>query len=91
MSADPLKGLSVDTDGRLWFELMPGVKAEVVSDAEAEAVDFVVCGPISYFSDDIHTTCAFCGTPIVHRPNAPSGPPKVCMPCAIETAKRGRQ
>ena len=49
---------------------------------EAGAGDVVVCGPDSYFRDDIRTFCAECGEPIVHRPHAPSNARKICMSCA---------
>ena len=50
----------------------------------AEAVALVLCipdeGP-AYFPDDVHTTCADCGTPIRHRPHVPRRPKKVCLAC----------
>lgn len=60
-----------------------GKEVKVVSQEDAEKVDFVVCGPTSYFPDDVKTVCAQCRTPIVHRPHAPKRPPKVCMTCAV--------
>lgn len=59
---------------------------KVVSDAEAEQCDMVVCMPNGgprYFDDDIDTVCAKCGTPIHHRPHVPKTPPKVCIDCAL--------
>ena len=50
----------------------------------AEAVDLVLCVPDegpTYFPDDVHTTCADCGTPIRHRPHVPRRPKKVCLAC----------
>ena len=50
----------------------------------AETVDAVVCVPDegpTYFPDDVHTTCADCGTPIRHRPSVPRRPKKVCLAC----------
>jgi hypothetical protein len=88
MKDERLKDLSVDADGRLWFEPVPGLKAEVVSDAECARADFVVCAPVSYFGDDVHTTCAFCGAAIVHRPYMPSGPPKICVACMLQTCQK---
>jgi hypothetical protein len=58
-----------------------GHEVIIASPAECEQADFVVCGPVSYFPDDVHTTCAFCATPIVHRPHAPVLPPKICFEC----------
>jgi len=40
-----------------------------------------VCGPVSYFADDVHTTCG-CGAPIVHRPYVSAEAIKVCIGCA---------
>lgn len=55
---------------------------KIVSDEEAEKVDFVVCGyPPGHFSDDITTVCSKCGKAIVHRPHAPKRPPKICFAC----------
>jgi len=45
---------------------------------------FLMCGPISSFADDVHTTCATCGTPIVHRPHAPADAVPMCMGCTLE-------
>ncbi len=65
-----------------------GIETEIVSSEEAENSDQVVCvlesqEPEHFKADNIHTVCAGCGAPIVHRPHAPKRPPKVCMECAI--------
>ncbi len=52
------------------------------TDEECEACEFVICGPKSFFDDDVHTTCANCGAAIVHRPYVPTAPTKICMDCA---------
>jgi hypothetical protein len=48
----------------------------------------VVCMPASSvddtFPDNVHTVCALCGTPVVHRPYVPKKPPKICMPCIMK-------
>lgn len=67
-------------------EIVPGFFVNIASEAEAERADFVACGPRSYFSDDVHTTCARCLGAIVHRPSAPKRPPKVCVACALVLA-----
>jgi hypothetical protein len=57
---------------------------KVVSQQEAEEASLVVCMPddgTRYFSDDVETTCAWCGRGIIHRPHVPAKPPKVCAPC----------
>ena len=55
----------------------------------AETVDMVLCiadeGP-TYFPDDVHTTCADCGTLIRHRPHVPRRPKKVCLDCGSRPA-----
>ncbi len=66
-----------------------GLPVEIVDELTAERVDFVVCGPASYFPDDVHTTCAACERPIVHRPHVPMVPPKICVECAIRMAQAG--
>lgn len=67
-----------------------GIEAIVATPEECEAVSFVVCGSVSYFADDVHARCAYCDTPIVHRPYVPLTPPKICIACllSIETKKR---
>lgn len=67
----------------------PKVLPEAFS--EAEACDLVVCGLAgdSSFTDNVFTSCAICGTAIMHRPYAPKKPLKVCMRCAVERAERG--
>jgi len=61
-------------------------RVKVVSDAEAEQCDMVVCMPSDgderFFDDDIDSTCAMCGIAIHHRPHVPKTPPKVCIHCA---------
>ena len=57
----------------------------MVSDAEAEKSDVVVCILASEptdFIDNVFTYCADCGEPIQHRPHAPKRPKKVCIRCA---------
>ena len=63
------------------------ITVNVGTPEECEAVDFVVCGPVSYFGDDIHTTCALCGAAIVHRPYVPVTPLKICVGCMLAKAK----
>jgi hypothetical protein len=70
-------------------EMPGGIKAKILSRADSENVDAVVCGPKSFYVDDVHTYCAACAcvgrlTPIVHRPHAPKAPPNICMDCAAK-------
>ena len=60
-----------------------GVDVIIGTPEECEAAAFVVCGPISYYPDDVHTLCSACGSPIVHRPYVPAKPPKICIPCVL--------
>ena len=53
----------------------------VATPEECEQTDFVICGPVSFFDDDVHTTCAHCAAPIVHRPDVPKTPAKICLDC----------
>ena len=72
---------------------MSGPVVKVVSDAEAETADAVVClrvgASTSPFTDNVETDCAWCGHRIFHRPYVPKRPPKVCFECAVERAKGG--
>jgi|GEM_PF-4888012 len=44
---------------------------------------FIVCGPQSFFIDDIKTNCIDCESEVFHRPHAPKGS-HICLPCAIK-------
>lgn len=62
------------------------VPIHVVSDEEAEGVDFVICGSESLgspFTDNVVTACCDCGKAIIHRPHAPKRPPKICVDCMM--------
>lgn len=63
------------------------MEIEIRSEAECEEADAVVCGDISYFPDDVKTTCAWCKKKIVHRPHVPKRPPKVCISCMVLLSK----
>jgi hypothetical protein len=57
----------------------------VVSADAAEQLTYVLCMPAEgpmFFSDDVLTTCCFCGRAIRHRPHAPKRPKKLCLDCA---------
>jgi hypothetical protein len=65
-----------------------GVPVSVVSDEEAEEVDFVVCaleGPTE-FTDNFKGICCACSRPIMYRWHAPRKPKKVCIECAAKGA-----
>jgi hypothetical protein len=68
-----------------------GADIEVVPDEEAEKCDWVVCMPwkgVHYFDDDVMGRCAVCGIEVRYRPHAPKKPPRICVECAIQHAKR---
>jgi hypothetical protein len=54
---------------------------QVGTAAECEEADFVICGAASFFDDDIHAKCAYCGAAIVYRPYVPKTPRKICIAC----------
>lgn len=61
-------------------------QGNVVSDAEAEQADVVICVPepgSCYVADDVRALCASCGKPIKHRLHAPNLPMKVCVHCGL--------
>ena len=60
-----------------------GIDVELVTEAEAEAVDVVVCGEASFFADDVRTVCGSCGATVFHRPHVPVRPPKLCLACFL--------
>jgi len=64
-----------------------GIPATIVTPAEAEKADIVVCcrkGTPSPFDDNVEGVCSMCGHAIFFRPTAPSMPPKACMQCVVE-------
>lgn len=68
--------------------LIDGKRIPIVSDAEAEKADAVVCGypdTPTPFTNNVHTRCAWCRCKIVHRPHAPKKPAKICIECALST------
>ena len=59
---------------------------QVVSDAEAEECDAVICNTAemwSPFRDNTYAACATCDTAIYHRPHVPKKPRKICINCAV--------
>jgi len=50
----------------------------------------VVCGPTSYFGDDVKTKCALCGAEVFHRPHVPDGK-RVCCACVVKEMGSGTQ
>jgi hypothetical protein len=66
-------------------------KVKVVSEEEAEKVDYVVCMPVgpSPFDNNLEADCYCCGRRIMHRPHVPKRPPKICIYCAKMFAEAG--
>jgi hypothetical protein len=42
----------------------------------------IVCGPESFFLDDVKVNCADCGCEVFHRPHTPQGI-CICLPCLV--------
>jgi hypothetical protein len=61
-------------------------KIKVISDHEAEACDFVVCGPWgpSPFEDNLKGICCKCGITVMYRWHAPRAPKRICLECAVK-------
>lgn len=61
---------------------------KIVSPAEAETVDAVVCMPVAetklVMKNSHRTNCAWCGVEIWVAPSSPSKPMKICLFCAAE-------
>lgn len=60
---------------------------EVVSQAEAEEAEFVVCmkvGADTPFTDNLTGHCCACGEAVIFRPTSPVKPPRICLECAAE-------
>ena len=60
--------------------------------AKIERADFVLCvyagqDEPECVADNIRTTCADCGSPIVHRPHAPKAAKKICLNCALRRSR----
>ena len=65
----------------------------IVSDEEAEKVDFVVCMPFgpSRFDDNLTDFCCECGVKVMYRWHAPRKPKKLCLDCMYKLEKKKLQ
>jgi ribosomal protein S27E len=45
----------------------------------------IICGPQSFFLDDVKVNCIDCGSEVFHRPHAPEGV-HMCLRCAFKRA-----
>lgn len=52
-------------------------------------MNILVCGPTSYFADDVPAHCATCDAPIVHRPHRPPDCVTICESCAAAAVIAG--
>jgi hypothetical protein len=63
----------------------------VVSDAEAERCDYMVCVRLAddpgAFTDNLQGECCACGALVIFRPYAPAMPPRICVECVTQLAK----
>jgi len=69
-----------------------GVPVTVVSDSEAEKVDFLVCMPAdtpSPFDDNLFGFCVKCGVRVMFRWHAPRKPQRICLQCATKLEMKG--
>ncbi len=66
-------------------------EAPLISDAEAEQAEFVICGTPDIstpFADNVQTVCVDCGRAVIHRPHAPKRPKKICLECGLARLER---
>jgi len=71
-----------------------GITATVATPEECEKADVVVCarkGTPTPFTDNLEAPCSVCGAILIHRPHAPTRPPKMCIECAMEMAGATKQ
>ncbi len=82
------KGVDVQPVSRTGC-VIRGIATDVISAADAEHVQMVVCGypPAAFPDEDLLTWCHDCACTIVHRPHAPRTPIKVCVRCAVNRLK----
>ncbi len=66
-------------------------KLKVVSDEEAEKMDYLVCMPAtagSPFDDNLTGFCSECGVKVIFRWHAPRQPKRICIRCVPKVAER---
>lgn len=57
----------------------------IVAASDANQAEWVIClkaGARTPFIDNVEATCSVCTSPIIHRPDVPAKPPKICIDCA---------
>lgn len=51
---------------------------------ECAHAEFMICGTVSFFADDVQTTCSACQRHIYHRPYMPLNLTKLCVYCVVQ-------
>jgi len=79
------------SEKKILIEGLPPVT--IVSDDEAEKVDFVVCMPLgpSPFDDNLVGECCKCGIKVMYRWHAPRKPKKLCLDCMCKLEEKKLQ
>lgn len=65
----------------------------VVSQAEAEDVDIMVCNRVGMptkFADNEYGQCFMCDHAVYFRPHAPKKPKRICVDCAVQLTRAPR-
>lgn len=66
-------------------------RIRVVSEAEAERSDYVVCVRLAddpgAFADNLQGQCCACGAAVIFRPYTPAKPARICVECAAQLAR----
>jgi hypothetical protein len=67
---------------------LPGLPPiPIISDEEAEKVDYLVCvpwGTPSPFDDNLKGICSHCGRDVQYRWHAPRKPKRLCVDCWVK-------
>ena len=69
------------------FLKIAGREIPIISDDDAENVDFLVCSRARdelLLPDNFVGECCVCGVKVEYRWHAPRKPKRICMECAIE-------
>lgn len=62
-------------------------KTRIGTKSDAENSDYLVCGPKSYYPDDLQGNCSLCHVVIFWRPNAAKSPTRICIQCLLIETK----
>ena len=50
----------------------------------------IICGPESFFLDDVKENCVNCGSEVYHRPHSPHGT-YICLQCLLKLVAKNPQ